>query len=1064
MAGRGRYEHATRTRRNRRTHPLTLKKKITGGGLVAAVLVAIVAFVVWPANAGTGLAIDALVTTHQSSAGTTIASPKFSTQHGGELLVAFLASDGPQTGTQQIGAVSGGGLTWSLASRANAQPGAAEIWTATAPSALTDVTVTASRVLGGYLGALTVVSFTGADLTATPASTSAAAATGAPTATVRTTHANSWVWGVGADWSNATGRTAGAGQTVVDQYLAPVGDTYWVQRTSATTPAAGTAVTLNDTAPTGDMWDLAAIEVVAAPDSAPAPSSPAPAPSSAPSSAPPVGGGTPPDFANFARWSNPATWGGKVPAAGDVVTIPMGKQVLVDTDVPKLGGLTVLGDLAFADRPTTLRSRYIMVHGSFWMGTDAHPLTSQITVVLDGSSTDSMMMGATNMGADVFGAMGGGRIEMHGRDEGRTWTRLAQTAPAGSTSLSLMDAVGWQAGDRIVLASSDFDVDHKERLTVTAVSADGKTVTVNQALKYAHASVVTTFTSGGESRSVQERAEVGLLSHNLRITGPDNAPTTKFGGHVMIMAGGVLRMSNVELYAMGQVGVLGRYPIHWHYAGDGSQSLVDSVSVHDSFNRFVTIHQTNNVHVNGVVADETLGHGFFLEDGVEQHNVLSNNLVMGVRTVPGGKAIRKSDAIPSEFWISNPVNDLIGNAAAGGDGAGIWYDFNNDSDNTNKDQAGGLAFGRNENNTAHSHTFAGSDPFPNHTEGSGLSIEEYEGDYAHRGTVVNFDAWKNTGFGLWLDGAVTTVNPMAANDGNALNCQNTAVSGGLLVGPATANTGNEVGQVEGLLRFYHGQCDVASTWLAGYGARSGSSPELVAITDAGASTWDATNRVRGLTFFGSGQKVLFGNDGNYFDPTLVDHSHWFVDQDGSVKGDGVPAIITDHAPMIRDPRDKAMYTNAGSSYYAGSDFGFVSPADHGFMRIRFGDPQTWKRDDGVTGQGVNTGAIEGHTYTVGSGARSEVDFDIHGTDPGHVTLVFNWNGKATPSATYTCFGVRKTATRAASAAGIGDNQYFVDTGAHKLYLRIAIGGTAIPFGSGGDLSSLVNPDQYWNVQ
>jgi hypothetical protein len=363
----------------------------------------------------------------------------------------------------------------------------------------------------------------------------------------------------------------------------------------------------------------------------------------------------------------------------------------------------------------------------------------------------------------------------------------------------------------------------------------------------------------------------------------------------------------------------------------------------------------------------------------------------------------------------------------------------------------------------HSHSFAGSDPFPNHAQGSGMSIEDYSGNYRQRGSVVNPTAWKNDGFGLWLDGAVTTVNPMAANDGNALNCQNTTVSGGLLVGPATANTGTEVGGVEGLLRFYHGQCDVTSTWLAGFAPRGGSSPELVGVTDAGASTWDATNRVRGLKFLGAGQRVLFGNNGDYFDPTLVDHSHWFADLDGSVKGDGVPAVVTDHAPMIRDPREKAMYLDTGSSYYAGSDFGFVSPLDHGFMRIRFSDPQTWTRDDGVTGQGVNTGAILGHRYTVG-GSRSSVDFDTHGTDPGSLVLVFGWTGSATPTATYSAWGVRKTATRAASVAALGDNQYFVDTAARKLYLRITVGGTAIPFGSGGDLSSLVNPDQYWNIR
>ena len=58
-------------------------------------------------------------------------------------------------------------------------------------------------------------------------------------------------------------RTVGASQTLVDQDLAPVGDTYWVQRQNATTPNSGTSVTMNDTAPTGDQWNLALIEIPA---------------------------------------------------------------------------------------------------------------------------------------------------------------------------------------------------------------------------------------------------------------------------------------------------------------------------------------------------------------------------------------------------------------------------------------------------------------------------------------------------------------------------------------------------------------------------------------------------------------------------------------------------------------------------------------------------------------------------------------------------------------------------------------------------------------------------------
>ena len=69
--------------------------------------------------------------------------------------------------------------------------------------------------------------------------------------------------GVGNDYDNAVGRTVGANQTLIHQYLSSSGDTYWMQRQNAPTTSAGTAVTINDTAPTGDRYNLSICEVLA---------------------------------------------------------------------------------------------------------------------------------------------------------------------------------------------------------------------------------------------------------------------------------------------------------------------------------------------------------------------------------------------------------------------------------------------------------------------------------------------------------------------------------------------------------------------------------------------------------------------------------------------------------------------------------------------------------------------------------------------------------------------------------------------------------------------------------
>ena len=212
----------------------------------------------------TNLSVDQLVTTHQASAAGSISSPAFSTQAPGELLLAFISSDGPSTGAQSISGVTGGGLTWGLRSRTNTQAGTAEIWQANATGVLSNVTVTATRSSGSYVGSITVAAISGADQVVDGATAGASAATGAPSVSLTSTRAGSQVWGVGDDWDAAAARTVGPNQTKVDEYLAPVGDTFWVQRQTSTNALTGVQATLNDTAPTNDRWNLAAVEILPA--------------------------------------------------------------------------------------------------------------------------------------------------------------------------------------------------------------------------------------------------------------------------------------------------------------------------------------------------------------------------------------------------------------------------------------------------------------------------------------------------------------------------------------------------------------------------------------------------------------------------------------------------------------------------------------------------------------------------------------------------------------------------------------------------------------------------------
>jgi hypothetical protein len=157
--------------------------------------------------------------------------------------------------------VSGGGLSWTLVRRTNTQAGSSEIWRATASAPLAATSVQSVLANTGYRQSLTVVVLNGA--AGVGASVGASAPTGAPSVQLGATAAGSWVFGVGNDWDSATARTVGAGQILVHQWVeTSLGDTYWVQRLTDPVAAAGSVVTINDTAPTGDRWNLSAVEVV----------------------------------------------------------------------------------------------------------------------------------------------------------------------------------------------------------------------------------------------------------------------------------------------------------------------------------------------------------------------------------------------------------------------------------------------------------------------------------------------------------------------------------------------------------------------------------------------------------------------------------------------------------------------------------------------------------------------------------------------------------------------------------------------------------------------------------
>src|SRR6266487_2960708 len=327
------------------------------------------------------------------------------------------------------------------------------------------------------------------------------------------------------------------------------------------------------------------------------------------------------------RWSDPATWPDKkVPAKDDVVTIEKDMNVILDVSPPPLHGIKLNGTLSFADnKDLELTTEWIMVHGELEIGTEARPHTRKATITLTDNVKDEDMtgVGGTNDRSDRGIMMMGGTLNLHG-NRTNSWTKLSKTAEAGSNSIQVLNAAGWRVGDVIVLASTDFDPHQAERRTIAAIR--GNTITLDKKLDYMHFGKITF--------DVDERGEVGLLTRNIKLQASVDAEQSFYGGHVMAMVGSKMFVEGVELNRMGQNMTLARYPIHWHLVGDAPGQYIRNSAIHDTYNRCVTVHGTNFLHVENNVTYNTVGHCFFLEDGIEHGNEFIKNLAIQTKCHP----------------------------------------------------------------------------------------------------------------------------------------------------------------------------------------------------------------------------------------------------------------------------------------------------------------------------------------------------------------------------------------------------------------------------------------------
>lgn len=406
--------------------------------------------------------------------------------------------------------------------------------------------------------------------------------------------------------------------------------------------------------------------------------------------------------AQSGAWSNPQTWtDGQVPAAGDKVHIRAEDRVLYDvvSDEP-IHTVHVAGTLAFAtDRDTRLDVGLLLVRagteldvGDFTrlMGNGHHdhePAEAATMPTLEIGTPQQpiepdcraiiRLVHIEGTDPDIYPALVAyqGRIDIHGAPMNRTWVKLAETAKPGDDRVALAEPVtGWNVGDKVIVPTTallslfdDGEVlpsvrenSQTEERTIKAI--DGTTIVFDEPLEYEH--VV-----HGEFAG-----EVANLSRNVII---ESADPDGVRGHTMYHHGSLGSISYAEFRHLGKKGLLGRYSLHFHRCGDSMRgSSVVGASIWDSHNRWITVHGTDYLVVRDVVGYQSIGHGFFLEDGSEIYNSFDRNLAVQAMNGP----VLPDQILPYDhndgagFWWANSLNSFTRNVAVECDQYGYRYE------------------------------------------------------------------------------------------------------------------------------------------------------------------------------------------------------------------------------------------------------------------------------------------------------------------------------------------------------------------------------------------------------
>lgn len=386
------------------------------------------------------------------------------------------------------------------------------------------------------------------------------------------------------------------------------------------------------------------------------------------------------------------------------VQIPCGRAVYVDRVGPITMARLHVDGLLFI--PTdlgkiTMTTRSVLVTGKLVMNGDELDDTGNVEFVLSNTGAGygdlqlpisdlnriGGIQGEPSLGASMGDrpfAVVGGQLDLRGIGSScinKTFSELYSTAEPGNVEITvagLLPSPCWRIGYTIVIAPTGYNRHEKEVRTIVGRRTVGANTvfSLNEPLQHNHYGQDVDFDVQG--RQVRMAAEVALLSRPITIRGSDEGNAEGKGGHFIVAHTALSQtIIGIEFTNMGQLGQLGRYPLHFHMCGENEVSDVMGCSVHGSFQRGIVIHGSRRVRVHFNVLYNVRGHGIMAgEEGWEENNEFINNCgIYFNRIFPADLLPNSSDHNVAGLWISNPRNVFIGNRVIGSERTGIWFEM-----------------------------------------------------------------------------------------------------------------------------------------------------------------------------------------------------------------------------------------------------------------------------------------------------------------------------------------------------------------------------------------------------